>query len=154
MAFRFFGIQKGEVRRCSKSLRQVSKCFSSPRSRWIWLHPEYACQGLIALFVGNEAGLAFENAAAIQKNNLEEQYEAANNLVEASKSYRKHDPVNALRVLQQAIDYYTENGNFRRAATYVQEMAEIYDFDIGDKRKAADLYEKAAGWFDAENAKQ
>ncbi|KAA6414977.1 MAG: vesicular-fusion Sec17 [Lasallia pustulata] len=101
---------------------------------------------------GKEAGLAFEHAAAIQTKNLNEPDDAANTLTEAFKSYRKSDPEDAARVLQQAINHYTLKGNFRRAATHQQNLAEVYETEIGDQKRAVEAYETAAGWFESDNA--
>ncbi|MCJ1411097.1 vesicular-fusion protein S17 [Ptychographa xylographoides] len=101
---------------------------------------------------GKEAGLAFERAASIQKQQLNEPDDAANTLTEAFKSYRKTDPEDAARVLQQAINHYTSKGNFRRAATHQQNLGEVYELEIGDQKRAADAYEVAAGWFESDNA--
>ncbi|KAI9760011.1 MAG: Diphthamide biosynthesis protein 1 [Chaenotheca gracillima] len=102
--------------------------------------------------LGKEAGQAFERAAAIQTKNLNEPDDAANTLAEAFKSYRKTDPEDAARVLDQAINHYTLKGNFRRAATHKQNLAEVYEVQIGDRKRAIDAYETAAGWFEADNA--
>ncbi|KAJ9198360.1 hypothetical protein DTO166G4_2146 [Paecilomyces variotii] len=99
-----------------------------------------------------EAGLAFEKAAAIQTQNLNEPDDAANSLQEAFKVYRKTDPEDAARVLSSAIQHYVGRGNFRRAATQQQYLAEVYETEIGDMKKALDAYEKAAEWFDSDNA--
>ncbi|KAL1850898.1 vesicular-fusion protein S17 [Paecilomyces lecythidis] len=99
-----------------------------------------------------EAGLAFEKAAAIQTQNLNEPDDAANTLQEAFKVYRKTDPEDAARVLSSAIQHYVGRGNFRRAATQQQYLAEVYETEIGDMKKALDAYEKAAEWFDSDNA--
>lgn len=104
------------------------------------------------IFLGKEAGLAFERAAAIQTKNLNEPDDAANSLTEAYKSYRKSDPEDAARVLQQAINHYTGKGNFRRAATQQQNLAELYEVEIGDEKRAAEAYETAAGWFESDHA--
>lgn len=101
---------------------------------------------------GKEAGLAFERAAAIQTKNLNEPDDAANTLVEAFKAYRKTDPQDAARVLEQAINHYTMKGNFRRAATYKQNLAELYEVELSDQKKAMEAYELAAGWFEGDNA--
>ena len=101
---------------------------------------------------GKEAGLAFERAAVIQTKNLNEPDDAANTLTEAFKSYRKSDPEDAARVLQQAINHYTLKGNFRRAATHQQNLAEVYETEIGDQKRAVEAYEVAAGWFESDNA--
>ncbi|MCJ1230497.1 vesicular-fusion protein S17 [Toensbergia leucococca] len=99
-----------------------------------------------------EAGLAFERAAGIQTKNLNEPDDAANTLQEAFKCYRKSDPEDAARVLQQAINHYTSKGNFRRAATHQQNLAEVYEVELGDEKRAVEAYEIAAGWFETDNA--
>ena len=101
---------------------------------------------------GKEAGQAFERAAAIQTNNLKEPDDAANTLTEAYKSYRKDEPEDAARVLEQAIHHYTLKGNFRRAATHKQNLAELYEVELGDQKRAMEAYETAAGWFENDNA--
>ncbi|KAI9848983.1 MAG: vesicular-fusion protein S17 [Sclerophora amabilis] len=101
---------------------------------------------------GKEAGLAFERAAAIQTKNLNEPDDAANTLTEAFKSYRKTDPEDAARVLDQAISHYTLKGNFRRAATHKQNLAEVFEVELGDQKRAIESYETAAAWFEGDNA--
>jgi len=99
-----------------------------------------------------EAGLAFEKAATIQTKNLNEPDDAANSLTEAFKVYRKTDPIDATRVLSSTIQHYISKGNFRRAATHQQNLAEVYEVEIGDTKKALEAYEKAAEWFESDNA--
>ncbi|KAI9893854.1 MAG: vesicular-fusion protein S17 [Vezdaea aestivalis] len=99
-----------------------------------------------------EAGLAFERAATIQRDNLNEPGDAANTLNEAFKTYKKTDPEDAARVLKQAIGHYTLTGNFRRAATHQQNLAEVYEVEIGDQKRAVEAYETAAGWYEDDNA--
>lgn len=101
---------------------------------------------------GKEAGQAFERAASIQTSKLSEPDDAANSLTEAYKSYRKSDPEDAARVLSQAIAHYTSKGNFRRAATNQQNLAEIYELELQDMKRAIEAYEVAAGWFEGDNA--
>ncbi|MCJ1457590.1 vesicular-fusion protein S17 [Mycoblastus sanguinarius] len=123
--------------------------------------------------MGKEAGLAFERAASIQSDKLNEPDDAANTLQEAYKSYRKTEPEEAARCLQSAIDHYTSKGvslgspthihsedcinsnivkNFRRAATQAQNLAEIYEIEIGDPKRAIAAYDTAAGWFESDHA--
>ncbi|OJD24325.1 hypothetical protein ACJ73_04312 [Blastomyces percursus] len=102
--------------------------------------------------MNKEAGMAFEKAAAVFTNNLNEPDDAANILTEAFKVYRKTDPEDAARVLQVAIQHYISKGNFRRAATHQQNLAEIYEVEIGDEGRALEAYEKAAEWFEGDNA--
>ncbi|KAL8783386.1 MAG: hypothetical protein Q9213_004645 [Squamulea squamosa] len=101
---------------------------------------------------GTEAGQAFERAASIQTSKLSEPDDAANSLTEAYKSYRKSSPQDAARVLSQAISHYTTKGNFRRAATNQQNLAELYELEVGDEKAALEAYEVAAGWFEGDNA--
>ncbi|KAJ5164461.1 Tetratricopeptide-like helical [Penicillium coprophilum] len=102
--------------------------------------------------MNKEAGQAFEKAASIQTTNLNEPDDAANNLQEAFKVYRKSDPEDAARVLSSAIQHYVLRGNLRRAATQQQYLAELYEVELGDMKKALEAYEKAADWFDGDNA--
>ncbi|KXG48054.1 Tetratricopeptide-like helical [Penicillium griseofulvum] len=102
--------------------------------------------------MNKEAGQAFEKAASIQTQNLNEPDDAANNLQEAFKVYRKSDPEDAARVLSSAIQHYVLRGNLRRAATQQQYLAELYEVELGDMKKALEAYEKAADWFDGDNA--
>jgi len=83
---------------------------------------------------------------------LNEPDDAANTLTEAFKVYRKTDPLDAVRCLDAAINQYTSKGNFRRAATHKQNLAEVYETEIGDQKKAMESYELAASWFESDNA--
>lgn len=40
----------------------------------------------------------------------------------------------------------------RRAATQQQYLAELYEVELGDMKKALEAYEKAADWFEGDNA--
>jgi len=99
-----------------------------------------------------EAGQAFEKAANIQTQKLNEPDDAANTLTEAFKVYKKTDPLDAARCLDIAINHYTSKGNFRRAATHKQNLAEIYEIELGDQKKAIESYTLAASWFENDNA--
>ncbi|KIX97470.1 uncharacterized protein Z520_06922 [Fonsecaea multimorphosa CBS 102226] len=99
-----------------------------------------------------EAGKAFEQAASIQQSKLNEPDDMANTLTEAFKVYRKESPQDAARVLATAIQHYTAKGNFRRAATHQQNLAEVYEMEIGDQKKALEAYETAAQWYESDNA--
>lgn len=83
---------------------------------------------------------------------MNEPGDAANTLTEAFKVYRKSDPEDAARVLQTAIQHYITTGNFRRAASHQQNLAEVFEVEIGDETRALAAYEKAAEWFEGDNA--
>ncbi|KAJ4553105.1 vesicular-fusion protein S17 [Exophiala dermatitidis] len=99
-----------------------------------------------------EAGQAFEKAASIQQSKLNEPDDMANTLTEAFKVYRKDSPQDAVRVLAAAISHYTTKGNFRRAATHQQNLAEVYEMELGDQKKALAAYDTAAQWYESDNA--
>ena len=48
-----------------------------------------------------------------------------------------------------AIVHYCSKGNFRRAATQKQNLAELYEVELADEARAAAAYEEAAGWFES-----
>ncbi|VUC22079.1 unnamed protein product [Clonostachys rosea] len=98
-----------------------------------------------------EAGKAFEQAAEVFINNLNEPDDAANVYADAFKAYRKDDPQAAIRCLNKAIDRYCAKGNFRRAATHKETVAEMYE-ELGDAKSALAAYESAATWFEGDNA--
>ena len=54
-------------------------------------------------------------------------------------------------MLQQAISHYCNKGNFRRAATQQQNLAEVYEVEIGDQKRAVEAYDTAAGWFESDS---
>ncbi|POS87047.1 TPR-like protein [Erysiphe pulchra] len=99
-----------------------------------------------------EAGEAFEKCAAIQTDKLNEPDDAANTFTEAFKVYKKGYPEDAARCLNVAINHYTSRGNFRRAATHKQNVAEVFENEIGDMKRAIESYELAASWFENDNA--
>lgn len=98
-----------------------------------------------------DAGAAFEKAAAMQLK-TEEADDAANTYIEASKCYKKEDPARCIQMLEIAVDRFTKRGNFRRGATYRQQVAEIYEQELRDAPKAMEAYESAAEWLAADNA--
>lgn len=102
--------------------------------------------------MGKEAGEAFEKAATVQRQQLNEPDDEANTLTEAFKAYRKDDPEAAARCLDKAIAHYCSKGSFRRAATHKQNLAELYETELGDNTRASAAYEEAAGWYESDNA--
>ena len=123
-----------------------------PRRRVLRCQALYLLTRSSSRATDKEAGQAFEKAASIQTQNLNEPDDAANTLQEAFKVYRKSDPEDAARVLSSAINHYVLRGNLRRAATQQQYLAELYEVELGDMKKALEAYEKAAEWFEGDNA--
>ena len=90
-------------------------------------------------------------AANIQGTKLSEPDDMANTLQEAFKVYREDYPEDAARCLSQAIDHYVYKGNYRRAATQKQSLAEMYE-EKQDLANARSAYSEAAQWYEDDNA--
>ena len=103
--------------------------------------------------LGKEAGQALEKAAACQMK-TDERDDAANTLVEAYKSYRRTDAADAARVLKQAIGLFTGKGNFRRAAGYQFNLAELYEAEteLFNPEDALEAYDAAGEWYASDQA--
>lgn len=99
-----------------------------------------------------EAGQAFEQAASIQSEKLNDPDDAANTMVDAFKAYRTVDADAASRCLDVAVQRYCVKGNFRRAATHKESLGDLYENELGDNKKAIECYEAAAGWYEGDNA--
>ncbi|KAK0706707.1 soluble NSF attachment protein [Lasiosphaeria miniovina] len=149
---------RGLIAKAEKTLQSASGGFSFFSSG-----KEDKLQSAAELFVeaGNafklermntEAGKAFEKAADIHRNKLNEPDDAANLMVDAFKVYRKDSPEDAVRCVEQAINHYTSKGNFRRAASHKETEGEVLEMEIGDLKRALDCYEKAATWYEGDNA--
>jgi len=84
----------------------------------------------------------------------DERDDAANTLVEAYKAYRRTDPKDAARTLNQAIDLFTKRANFRRAAGYQFNLAELYEqeTELFPPAKSMEAYELAAEWYAGDQA--
>jgi alpha-soluble NSF attachment protein len=100
-----------------------------------------------------EAGAAFEEAAKINEERLNEPDEAANIRVDAFKVYRKDDPERAVSCMDKAILRYTTKGNFRRAASHKENVAELIEVELHDRKKAMGYYQQAAKWYEDDGAK-
>lgn len=100
-----------------------------------------------------EAGKAFEAAAAIHRDKLSEPDDAANIMIDAFKVYRKEYPDDAIRCIKVAIDRYQAKGNFRRAASHMENAAELLEVEMGDRKGAMKLYSDAARWYEEDGAK-
>ncbi|OAA79535.1 vesicular-fusion protein sec17 [Akanthomyces lecanii RCEF 1005] len=91
-----------------------------------------------------DAGKAFEKAAEVFTKNLNEPDDAANSLIDAFKAYRKTDPQSAVRCVKVAIQRYCAKGNFRRAASQQEALAEVYEQELNDPKSALEACESAA----------
>jgi alpha-soluble NSF attachment protein len=74
-------------------------------------------------------------------------------MVDAFKVLRKEYPRDALECLQQAIQRYVQKGNFRRAASHMENAAEVLETELNDRTEAIKSYDDAARWYDEDGAK-
>lgn len=100
---------------------------------------------------GAKAGSAFEKAAEAQIK-AENRDEAANSLVDAYKAYKLEDPISAARTLEKAIEFFTGRGQFRRAANFKMDLAQLYREQLSDFPKAIQSYTDAGDWFESDSA--
>lgn len=73
--------------------------------------------------------------------------------MDAFKVYRKDYPNEAVACIAKAIARYTAKGNFRRAASHKENVAELFEVELNDRKKAREHYEEAARWYEEDGAK-
>ncbi|CAN3357390.1 alpha-soluble NSF attachment protein [Diutina catenulata] len=99
----------------------------------------------------SNAGNQFIRAADIQTK-LNNHNDAANNYVEAYKCFKGVSPSDGIDALKRAIHIFlTQNGQFRRAANFTSDLAELYE-SVGDTEQAAVAYEQAGDYFSTDHA--
>jgi alpha-soluble NSF attachment protein len=100
---------------------------------------------------GIKAGESFDKAAEAQIK-ADSKDEAANTLVDAFKAYKQEDPASAAKSLERAIEFFTVRGQFRRAANFKLDLAQLYEDELADYPKALKSYEDAGDWFESDSA--
>jgi alpha-soluble NSF attachment protein len=106
----------------------------------------------------DQAARILERASQLQIE-IGEPDDAANSLVQASQCYTAKpdmlpdDAQNAARLLKSAVTHYTTKGNFRRAASYQEKLAEILE-NAGDSAAALEAFEQAGTWYKVEGSTQ
>lgn len=97
------------------------------------------------------AGQQFVKASELQRQ-LNNHNDVANHLIEAYKCYKSVSPQDAIDALAKAIHIFlTQNGQFRRAANFQMDLAELYE-TTGDAANACLSYEKAGDYFSTDHA--
>ncbi|RKP03143.1 hypothetical protein CXG81DRAFT_9913 [Caulochytrium protostelioides] len=99
----------------------------------------------------NEAGDAYMQQAGVLVR-MNERDEAATAYLNASKVFKRISPQQAIAALQQAVEIFTDRGRFSAAASNQEQLAEMYETDVGDIEKAMNAYEIAADWFIGDDA--
>ena len=99
----------------------------------------------------NLAGAQFVKAAEIQES-LGNHNDTANHLVEAYKCFKGVSLTDAISSLSKAIHIFlTQNGQFRRAANFTMDLAELYE-SVNDYENASKSYEQAGDYFTTDHA--
>ncbi|KAI6047673.1 soluble NSF attachment protein [Pisolithus marmoratus] len=98
-----------------------------------------------------EAGDAYAREAECREK-CKEINEAANAWWNAAKAYKRGHPDLAVQALGQTITHLTSSGRFRQAADREKEIAQIYQHELNDLRRACDSLERAADWYAQEDA--
>ncbi|KAF8560318.1 TPR-like protein [Imleria badia] len=98
-----------------------------------------------------DAGDAFAREAECRER-CKEVNEAANAWWNAAKAYKRGYPDLAIQALSQTITHLTTSGRFRQAADREKEIAQIYQHELSDIRKACDSLERAGDWYAQEDA--
>eukprot|EP00124_Ichthyophonus_hoferi_P003327 Ihof_evm2s283 gene=Ihof_evmTU2s283 len=96
-----------------------------------------------------EAGDCFEKTANLLKESSK--HESATNHIAAATCYRKVWPDGAIVALSYAVECYTDMGKFTMAAKQEMMIAELYESEIVDLKKACEAYSQAADWFSGED---
>lgn len=99
----------------------------------------------------SDAGDQFVAAADLHQS-ISNFNDEANQLIEAYKCYKAAAPTDAIQLLKRAIAIFlNQNGQFRRAANFTNDLAELYE-QVGDFKAAADSYEQAGDYFSTDHA--
>ncbi|KAF9346994.1 hypothetical protein BGX26_001479 [Mortierella sp. AD094] len=98
-----------------------------------------------------ESGNSFIKAADMQLK-MGEKDEAANTFINASKSFKKSSPQDAISSLERAIVILTERGRFQSAAKHQEDIAAIYESELVDLEHAMRSYEIASDWYAGESS--
>lgn len=97
------------------------------------------------------AGKAFLEAASLHLKSGNK-LEAANSYVDVATCHRKSDPQEAVNYYLKAIDICTDMARFSSAAKHHMSIAEIYETDMVDLKKAIHHFELAADLFKKEES--
>ncbi|GBF96606.1 hypothetical protein Rsub_09352 [Raphidocelis subcapitata] len=96
------------------------------------------------------AAEAYKQLAAVQMK-LDSKHDAASSYVEGAKALMKASPAEAVPLLQQAVEVYTDMGRLNMAARQLREIAEAQEKQ-GLKEEACLFYSQAADLFATENS--
>lgn len=87
---------------------------------------------------------------AVLHEEIGTKHDVACDYVSAASCFKKIDRIKAIECLGKAAEVYTDIGRFVLAAKQLQGIAELYEVEELDLRKAIDHYEQAADYFKGE----
>lgn len=100
----------------------------------------------------DEAGGAFFQAGTLYlKSN--EKHDAATNFVDAANCFKKTNPEESIKSLEKAVEIHSDMGRFTSVAKHHENIAEIYEKEVGNQEKAIDHYQHAADFYAGEESK-
>ncbi|TFK57134.1 vesicular-fusion protein SEC17 [Heliocybe sulcata] len=141
------------IEKADKKANASTGWFSSSSTKWEEAGDLYqqAANAFKIDKLFKEAGDAHAREAECRENSKEGN-EAANAWWNAAKAYKRVNPELAIQALTQTITHLTQGGRFRQAADREKEIAQIYLQELNDLRRACDSYERAAEWYQQEDA--
>jgi len=98
-----------------------------------------------------QAGDAFYQAAKLQQAS-KNRHDAATSLVESANCHKKVNPQEAVRMLLEAVDIYTDMGRFNIAAKHHTSVGELFEADLADFEQAVQHFERAADYYKGEES--
>lgn len=98
-----------------------------------------------------EAGDAFAKEADCREK-MQEPNEAATAWWNAAKAYKQGYPDLAVDALSHTITHFCATGKFRQAADREKDIALIYVKELNNPKAACESYDRAADWYDQEDA--
>jgi hypothetical protein len=122
----------------AKAFKDQNLCMNFPWS--------FGPSGLADCSIVIDAGRAYEKAAQIKIEKLEDFADFRMFTDRAFEVYSVADPKEAVRCLKVIVDYYTTSDRASDAISYQVKRAEKYETALGDYEGAAMCYQDAAKW--------
>lgn len=98
-----------------------------------------------------KAAECFDKSAKLQEE-LQNYNEVANRYVDIFKCFKENSPREAINALEKAVEIFLmENGQFRRAANFTMDIAEMYE-NLCDYENAIKSYQNAGDYYSTDNA--
>ncbi|PWI64279.1 hypothetical protein PCL_11311 [Purpureocillium lilacinum] len=97
------------------------------------------------------AGMAYEKAAEIHSNYLNNPDDAISYRIKAFNVLKETDLHAAVRNMTVVVERYCEKGDFNRAARHLEQLGHVHETQSRDRKAAMELYEGAANLYEKAN---